>query len=58
MDGKLDEALKVLVKHDDRINELEKGLDTLQGKATILGMVGGAIMSVIGLIIGYFGLKK
>ena len=44
--------------HEDRLNDCEKDISTMQGKATAFGFIGGAIMSAIGLIISYFGLKK
>ena len=45
---------KVAENHENRLNSCEKDINTMVGKATMLGLIGGAIMGAISLFVAWF----
>jgi len=56
--GKVDtmyENLNAIIRsHEKRINDVEKNLDTLQGKAIGAGAIGGAIIATLSFLKKWF----
>ena len=54
INNRLDRINGSLGNHDDRINDLESSCSSIKGQASILGILGGIIVSAIVASIKFF----
>ena len=47
-----------LQNHDQRINTNESAIDQQKGRSALIGGIVGGVVSAIGLLLAWFGLKK
>ncbi len=58
IEGKLDDSLSRLEKHETRLNNVEKIQDEMVGKISIFGAIAGFIGGIITTIFSWFMTKK
>lgn len=56
--SRLDKQNGTLINHDKRINKNESALDQQKGKAAAISIITATIISIIGIVITFFKIRK